>query len=73
MCRGLPHLEVFDKDGGEGVLSERLGLVKIVEEDEGGEDLVLPAAEEVGLSEELDEREPDLEGVRAAEKGMVAN
>ena len=39
LCRGLPHLEVFDKNGGEGVLGERLGFVKIVEEDEGGEDL----------------------------------
>lgn len=54
-------------------MSERLGLVKVVEEDEGGEDLVLPAAEEVGLSEELDEGEADLEGVRAAGKGIVAN
>ena len=30
---------------------------------------MLPAAEEVGLSEELYEREADLEGVRAAAKG----
>ena len=52
-------------------MSERLGLVKVVEEDEGGEDLVLPAAEEVGLSEELDEGEADLEGVRAAGKGIM--
>ena len=48
-------------------MSERLGFVQIVEEDEGGEDLVLPATKEVGLCKELDEREADLEGVGAAE------